>query len=387
MSELRNLFHERYMKCKEKCTDDILSLRESSMMKSISDIYIRVDANKQIATGHVMRTLAIAKQVRKLGGRCKFIVADKYAISSIIDNDFEVICLNSKWNDLNQEIVQMQKLITEEQIKVLLVDSYFVTEEYLNSLSNKTYVAYIDDLNLFKYPVNTIINYATYYEAFDYKSLNYDVDTRFLLGTQYVPLREEFSQLLRKKKEVLKNILITTGGTDQYHVTYLLLKQLIESKMIDNLTLHIVMGRFNEDLEMINKLAAHRENIFLYKNIDYMSKLMMQCDLAISAGGTTLFELCACGLPTISFGIADNQLQGINSLAEKGYMLTVGDIRNNIDIGILEIVNKLKYYLNNPQIGHQYSVKMQQLIDGRGAERIAKYLLQDEKKEIRLDMP
>lgn len=350
-------------------------------MKGISDIYIRVDANNEIATGHAMRTVSIAKQIRKLGGNCIFIVADEFAVSIIQQNDFEVICLNSTWNDLNQEIMKMQELIAEKQIKVLLVDSYFVTEKYLHSLSERTFVAYMDDLNLFKYPVNTIINYSTYYDSFNYKSLNYDNNVQFLLGTKYVPLREEFSQLTREKKTRLKDVLITTGGTDSYHITYLLIKQLLDTELFDLINLHVVMGRYNEDYERISKLAANKDNIILYKNIDYMCQLMMKCDAAISAGGTTLFELCACGLPTISFGIADNQLQGINSLADMGYINTVGDIRMKINEGISEILNKIGYYIDNPEVCHQYSARMQQLVDGKGAERIARYLLEVKGKE------
>lgn len=350
-------------------------------MEGVSDIFIRVDANNKIATGHVMRTVSIAKQVRKLGGNCIFIVADEFAVSIIQQNDFEVICLNSTWNDLNQEIIKMQELIAERQIKVLLVDSYFVTEKYLHSLSERTFVAYIDDLNLFKYPVNAIINYSTYYDSFNYKSLNYDTNVQFLLGTKYVPLREEFSQLTRKKKNTLKDVLITTGGTDSYHITYLLIKQLLNTELFDLINLHVVMGKFNEDSERISKIAGNKENIILYKNIDYMSQLMMKCDVAISAGGTTLFELCACGLPTISFGIADNQLQGISSLSEKGYINTVGDIRMKINVGISEILDKMWYYIGNPEVCYQYSARMQQLVDGKGAERIARYLLEVKGKE------
>lgn len=38
-----------------------------------------------------------------------------------------------------------------------------------------------------------------------------------------------------------------------------------------------------------------------------MSELMQQCDMAVSAAGSTLYELCACGMPTITYVLADNQ--------------------------------------------------------------------------------
>lgn len=339
-------------------------------------IYIRVDANSEIATGHVMRTLAIAKQIRKLGGECKFIVSDEYAKPIINNSGFEVICLQSQWNDLDKEIPQMQELIETNEIKVLLIDSYSITKKYLKYLRDKVYVAYIDDLNLFKYPVHLVINYSNYYERFRYDLLNYNnKETKFLLGCKYIPLREEFKKLVRKKKENITDILVTTGGTDEYHVTYAFLNHICKEKKIDNINLHVVIGRFNRDVEKINQLSREYDNIKVYQDIDYMSKLMMMCDLGISAGGTTLFELCACGLPTICFVIADNQLMGTKELAEKGFMYNIGDIRNDIYQGILNIEKQINYLIQSPSERYKYSEKMQKLVDGKGAERIARYLL------------
>lgn len=339
-------------------------------------IYIRVDANREIATGHVMRTLAIAKQVKNLGGRCKFIVSDEYAMPIILSNGFEVICLNSKWNDLNQEIFQMQKFIKSEQVKVVLVDSYFVTKEYLENLSQKVLVAYIDDLNLFKYPVQMLINYSVYYEKFHYELLDYPKETKFLLGCEYAPVREEFKNLVHPKRECLVNVLVTSGGTDEYHVTYQLVKFLCQENMLDNLRLHIVIGRFNQDKDKIKQLAEVYNNIQIHEDISYMSQLMMECDIAISAGGTTLYELCACGLFTVCFGIADNQLMGIEAFAEKGLMYTVGDIRKNIEYGVQKIAKQIQYFSQYPDKCYEHSKKMQSLVDGNGAERIAAHLLE-----------
>lgn len=344
-------------------------------MGSNQVVYIRVDANREIATGHVMRTLAIAKQIRQLGGECKFIVSDGYAIPIIHKYGFEVICLESQWNDLEQEIPQIQQLIIENKIKIILVDSYYVTKKYLECLQSKTYVAYIDDLNLFCYPVNLVINYSIYHDRFQYKTMNYSSRTNFLLGCSYIPLRDEFVGLVRSKKERVTDILITTGGTDKYHVTYSLLEYLCKNHILEKINIHAVIGRFNKDEIKIKQLADIYDYIYIYKDINYMSELMMKCDIGISAGGTTLFELCACGLPTICFSMADNQILGTESLADKGYMYNIGDIRCNINERVEDIVRQLNYLIQDYDIRHEYSNKMQILVDGRGAERIAKYLL------------
>lgn len=169
---------------------------------------------------------------------------------------------------------------------------------------------------------------------------------------------------------------MTSGGTDEYHVTYKLVKYLCQENILDNLRLHVVIGRFNQDKDKIRQLVEEYDNIQMHEDISYMSQLMMECDIAISAGGTTLYELCACGLFTICFGIADNQLMGIETFAEKGLMYTVGDIRKNIEYGVQKIAKQIQYFNQHPDICYEYSKRMQSLVDGNGAERIATYLLE-----------
>lgn len=349
--------------------------RNATFMERTPTIYIRVDANQEIATGHVMRTLAIAKQIKKLGGQCKFIVADEYPVSIIKNNGFEAVCLQSKWDDLEEEMNQIEELIERLSIQVLLVDSYFVTKNYLEYLKNKVYVVYIDDLNLLQYPVHLLINYSLYYEQFDYEGISKNQKTQFLLGCDYIPLREEFMNRKRNNKESITDILITTGGTDSYHIAYTLLKQMLQEGALKEVNLHVVLGPFNHDVEYIKELENKYANIKVHQDIQYMSDLMMQCDIGISAGGTTLFELCACGLPTICFAIADNQMLGIKTLSEQGFMSSIGDIREDVNSGVNEIIKKVQYLSQSLEVRENYSQKMQALVDGKGAERIARYLL------------
>ena len=89
--------------------------------------------NQVIATGHVMRDLSIAHATSQLGERVIFILADSQAVSYIADKGYESIVLDTKWNDLEAELPVMEKVIKENGITSLLVDSYQVTEMFINN--------------------------------------------------------------------------------------------------------------------------------------------------------------------------------------------------------------------------------------------------------------
>ena len=110
-------------------------------------IYIRVDMNPVIATGHVMRCLSIADEVRTLGGNVVFITADEYPLETIKNRGYEVVVLHSDWRKMDEELPQLQMLIEERKIDRILIDSYQVTENYLQILKKHIKVIYLDDLD------------------------------------------------------------------------------------------------------------------------------------------------------------------------------------------------------------------------------------------------
>lgn len=342
----------------------------------MKQIYIRVDGNEIIATGHVMRCLSIAEQIRKAGAEVIFIVADDRPKALIEGRGFSVDVLDTIWNDLNEEIGRLCDYVKECNVKVLLLDSYFVTKEYLQNLSQYTKIVYIDDLNRFVYPVHTVINYGAFAKPalYDESYRLAGLDTKFLIGSRYVPLREEFTLKPFKVQEVLEKVLITTGGTDQLNVAGDLLSRLVKNRELAELEYHVIVGCFNQNREKLHLLADKNPNIYLHENVDNMSDWMRSCDAAISAAGTTIYELCACGIPTICLEIADNQ-EGAAIWEDTGYMLYAGNAYRDREQCMQGCLEALLKYKDSYEERKDKSMRMQSLIDGYGAVRIAKYLL------------
>lgn len=332
-------------------------------------IFIRADANERIGTGHVMRCLSIARAFASIGKEVVFITADHRGDTLI--SGYLSICLDSIWNEMDSEIEKLEELIKAKKPELLLIDSYFVTEKYLKTASVLTQVAYMDDLNVQSWGVDFLINYNIFADVLDYTC--YDgKGTTLLLNPQFAPLREEFKNCQKHKIKDVSDVLVSAGGADPEHITEKIMSGICP-EMLD-VQFHFVVGVLNPRLDKIKSLAEGEGNAVLHINEKHMSGLMQNCDIAISAAGTTLYELCATGIPTITYTLADNQLVAAEQFDKQGIMISAGDCRDDGEfIGRLAQLLK-KLTIDNRQ-REDLSRKMQGLVDGLGADRIVDELL------------
>lgn len=332
-------------------------------------IYIRADMNEQIATGHIMRCLSIADALRGLGEPVRFILADEQAVSLLKQRGYDAIVLHTQWNCMEEELSVLSQVIRNEHIDKLLIDSYQVTQRYLAELSKLVTTFYIDDLNLFEYPVDAVICYANYWKKFQYK-IN-DKRATYLLGMKYVPLKQAFwnceAKIISEKAD---NLLILTGGSDPFNVT----EQILDS--IDTYqfqTIDVICGIYNTNYNKFVKKYENNKNIKFHQAVNNIEQYMKNADIAISAGGTTLYELCAIGTPAISFSFADNQLDNVRQFQEDGLIDYAGDARMDDIAGTIN--QYLTRYRNDFELRKEKSEKMQKMVDGKGAERIARAIV------------
>lgn len=334
-------------------------------------IGFRVDANENVATGHMMRCIAIAIECRRRGIDCIFILAENKETQRLIDYGFSYRILDSKWNDMEGEEEKLIKLIKELQLDRLVIDSYQATASYLACINDIVPVLYIDDMAKEIYSVDAILRYGQWPEDNTYKERYSSTNVSLLIGMQYVPLREEFQKDdISVQRE--DSILITTGGTDTYNVTYKVLCELENRREFDNYKFEVIIGSLNQNKEELQKLQKSDKRIMLNQNVKDMGKFMHKCRLAVSAGGTTLYELCACGIPTVCFSFADNQQEFTYEMGKHRIMRYAGDAREQLNIGKV-IVDELVWFHDDKNKAEQYTDRMQKLIDVKGTQRIVDY--------------
>lgn len=334
-------------------------------------VLFRTDGNPNIASGHVMRCLSLADAFQEYGWISVFVTADTFCQDMIKGRGYECIVLHTVYDSMEQELHGLLPLVEKFRPHYLILDSYFVTSVYMNELHRVVPVVYLDDLNAFDYPVDVVVNYNLYANDFSYPS-----GKQYLIGPKYALLRKEFQKIEKTEiNQIVKNVLISTGGADHKHVALRCVHNL-QRCPVSGVTYHIVLGAMNPDIDLIERIASKLDHVVLYKQISNMCAMMLQCDVAISAAGSTLYELCACGIPTVTYVLADNQKFGAAAFEKMGIMLCAGNVRDNNGF-IKELFFKLNFLIQNYRLRKQMAEQMKQIVDGNGAVRLADRLIKE----------
>lgn len=332
-------------------------------------IAIRADGGSHIGMGHIMRTLVLAKELRKhhkVFYVCRKSIKeqDKYQSGAemVINNNFDVEYINE--NTVFDDI----KLIDAD---CLLTDSYDVDEKYFNYTKDLfKYTGYIDDMNLYNHNVDFLINQNIGAENLKYKV---NKETKLMLGTKYTMLRSEFrnqiidSTLIREK---IDDIMVTTGGSDESHLSFKLIKWLKDLSY----NYHVVIGPSFDDtlVEKLKEISCQNQNVKLHFNVD-ICDLMSKVDLAISACGSTIYELCAVGVPIIGIILAQNQLALASEMENRKIIKCLGwyneFTKEQLVDKLVELDNTINKRKNMTESGKK-------LIDGKGVYRIVNVINQ-----------
>jgi spore coat polysaccharide biosynthesis predicted glycosyltransferase SpsG len=174
----------------------------------------------------------------------------------------------------------------------------------------------------------------------------------------------------REQNVCCRKILLSTGGADFLHLALQFVNYAIDQLAESGLEFHIVLGAVNPDKEKILQLVSQCSTVIVHQNVQNMVELMTSCDIAVSAAGSTLYELCACGVPTLTYVLADNQLPGDEAFRKLDLMVSLGDVRKSEHLP--EQIYQEICELNLDYEGRKAKAeRMRKLVDGLGAERIA----------------
>ncbi len=311
----------------------------------IETLFIRADANTQIGSGHLMRCLALAQAWKKQGGNVTFIsdCGSESLRNRITGEGFELVLIEKPCPDLADLETTFLVINNSSSIKPWVVlDGYHFDTEYQQRIKyNGNPLLVIDDTaHLNHYFADIILNQNINAENLNY---SYEPGTKLLLGTDYVLLRDEFSFYQNWKREipeVAKKILVTMGAGDANNVTLRVLDAL-DQVDIDGLKIKVVAGASNPHLDIIRVAAKEsRHRVELAIDVLNMSELMAWADLAVSAGGSTCWELAFNGVPSILIVTAENQksiaegLNKYNSAVNLGWYnkVTSEQIKNTFHI-------------------------------------------------------
>ena len=329
-------------------------------------VVFRVDASFEIGSGHTMRCLTLADALKDRGHYCEFIVREQpgHLIALIEEKGYLVHALplpesvtaapdeyvHSHWlpGGQQQDSEDTLAVLQPNGCDWLVVDHYGVGAPW-ETLVRKAcrHVLVIDDLADRAHQCDILLDQNMGRRADDYDKLVPKECVR-LIGPQYALLRPEFAKWReeslsrRRQRTELRQLLISLGGVDKDNVTGDVLDALEASSLPDSVTMTVVLGQQNPWLEKIQQQAASsRFKVTVKQGVSNMAELMSQADVAIGAAGSTSWERCSLGLPTIMLVLAENQEMVGRNLVEQGAVLQVdaATIKSSENLEI--IVDKL----------------------------------------------
>ncbi|MFW5671877.1 MAG: UDP-2,4-diacetamido-2,4,6-trideoxy-beta-L-altropyranose hydrolase [Acetivibrio ethanolgignens] len=337
-------------------------------------IFIRVDANEKVATGHMMRCLTIAEELKTLGEKVLFIIKDRKG-AALLEESFDYLVLTDGKSDVYWELPQMCKLLAASPGALLLLDGYEYTALYMERLRKYAKIITFDDMFSDQFPADLVINYNLYYKKYDYEGRYQKSNTKLLLGGDYVPLRREFTGRKRSFSRQVENILLICGGGDKYKILPDLLESICCRGMQQKYRFLVVAGAMNTGRDALYSYERAWDKIEVHENVKEMAKLLEQADIAVSAASTVLYECCAMTVPTIFFTMAENQEEDAEVFAESGRMLYAGDIRWEREKALMNILNIVEILAEDQNKRKALIEKMKGTVDGKGGERIALEIL------------
>jgi UDP-2,4-diacetamido-2,4,6-trideoxy-beta-L-altropyranose hydrolase len=328
-------------------------------------IAIRVDAGCSIGFGHLIRMKSLAAALLKSDTETEICFFTRSPLE--IPADFNAIPVPARYEQ-SQELEWLREQLREQNCQILIIDSYSYSRPELDKVSKwPVYSVYYDDLNRHKFDVNCVVNGNLSGNKLDYRG-----SSTFVLGPDYALLRPEFIGLpVKTITPKITDILITFGGADIKNATPLILSWLKNHTRFNDYFYHVVIGPAFTGQEAITRAAGGNSNIILYHDAD-MPSLVRNCGLAVSAAGQTVHELMAGGLPALLIETADNQHANIIAAVDSMAAVSLGNFENLNPRNFLE---SFEYLCENNFLRRNMSLAGPSLIDGRGAERLARKLI------------
>ena len=367
-------------------------------------VALRADASLQMGSGHVMRCLTLADALKAKGAQCHFISRAHpghlleaihqrgYKVNSLVapviraqaatktiaidvpdiqQEPAHAAWLGSTWQTDAQETAA---ILADLQPDWLVVDHYALDQHWEEVLApHYRKLMVIDDLadrhhccdllldqNLGRQPEH----YAPWVPA----------HCQVLTGPQYALLRPEFAELRpyslqrRQAQPALRQLLISMGGVDQPNATGQVLQALKTCALPADCRITVVMGLTAPWLQNVRELAAQMPwPTEVVVNVNDMARRMVDSDLAIGAAGSTSWERCCLGLPTLMVVLAENQQAGAQALGAAHAARLIGSV-SNIATQLPQALREL--FDSKHQM--RMSLAASSITNGQGVEKILK---------------
>lgn len=329
-------------------------------------ILIITEGGKKIGLGHIARCLSLYQAFKKEGVRPVFIVNGDKTAEKILKGCRHIIF---NWLDNKKRLFKMVN-----GSNIVVIDSYLADISIYKEASRLARTAvYMDDNMRIDYPAGIVVNGSVSAKLMNYP---HKAGVKYLLGSRYIPLRKEFWTAPAKRiNGKIKSIMVTFGGTDGKGMTPKIMDFL--NTRYPGTVKNVIVGAGFKNTREIKRLKDRKANLIYEPDAGEMRRVMLKSDIVISAAGQTLYELARIGVPTIAICVADNQLRSVKNWQKCGFVKYIGKYNNK---GFFKKLSAAITELTSSQERCRVSAIGRNLVDGKGAEKIARAAIADAKR-------
>lgn len=355
-------------------------------------VAFRADASVIIGTGHVMRCLTLAEALRARGADCLFVTRELqgHLAAFISKRGFAVSLLpppsgrapkgppgHAAWAGVTWQQDLSDTRAVVHRADWMIIDHYAFDARWQRGLTDRIgYVMAIDDLADRQHVATLLLDQNLGRALQDYDCLIPD-EARRLIGPRYALLRPEFASLrevalVRRCGARVSHLMISMGGTDAPNATLKVLRAIAIADLPSKLRISVVMGSRAPALENVRAMASGmRALTTVLVDVSDMAQLMTEADVAIGAGGSTTWERCCLGLPSIIVETASNQAGAVAAMEKAGAALGTGSpVESSFDERLVAALGQLL----DPNVNARLSRAAAELCDGQGADLVARSL-------------
>lgn len=326
-------------------------------------VLIVTEANKTVASGHLMECIEIANVLSDSGYRVSFMVNDDMsqdfrvripvpyiAYKHDLETGKQDICVMASGNNVDLVIFNFRSI--EDQLLQYIRKDFHGTVLCIDELGHRHLSCDII--------VNPMID-SYYHEYMDSKAMIY-------AGPEYLVLPRSLLDFHKREKIIspqIQRVCVSMGGVDPFGTTLKLaewLPQILQGVKID-----LILGggfQYASDLE---RIIAHNEDVAVYRNIDYIYELFFSADLAFCAGGNTLHELACIGTPTVVIPSMPHEVRNGEAFERRGFGICLSITHNVMESEVTRAIKEI----SEDFVRKEYMKHGKQIVTGTGADNIS----------------
>lgn len=331
----------------------------------------RADASFEIGGGHVYRCLTLADALKMAGWKCYFACSlqTRSVVPAIERSGYVIIDVDSAGS-----IAQLRQQFGDG-IGLMIVDHYELDAEFERACypwADRVFV--ISDGGDRRHFCDYLLDQNLKADKERYSGL-ISPGCRLLLGPGFALLRPQFASTRlaalsrRSTPRNPKTLFISVGAVD-----HLSLASLVVSSAKDlAVDIDVVLGANDDQRDAIPRLANRREHeVRVHSGVTDMATLMASADIAFGASGSTSWERCCLGLPSVLVVLSENQKMIASALHDSGAAINLGDIAL---LSASLIKTTLQLLINDNSLCLQMAERAALICDGEGANRVVEELL------------